>query len=272
MSMTAPAPITPEYWYPDSDGVPMSENMKQGRLIRMLISGFDRLYRDDPNVLVGGDCFWYPVEEDRSICVSPDVIVVFDTPKADHPSVRTFEHGGVVRFVAEVVSPSNTYVEMRRKRQFYEDHGVDEYWVYDPETGDLEVWYRGGDRLDAVVRPDNGWMSPLLGITVRTDADGELYVTDPDGEVWLDSREEGRVALARRRMLAEFERQVQQMRGQLDTAMASLDATTNRAEAANLRAEAAELRAVSAESRITGLESDLAAIRVELDRLGSRNQ
>jgi len=35
--------------------------------------------------------------------------------------------------VFEVLSPSNTQQEMADKRAFYEEHGVEEYYVYDPD-------------------------------------------------------------------------------------------------------------------------------------------
>lgn len=223
MSMSSFAPM--DVVYPESDGKPMSENMHQGQIIRMLIHGFDRQYADDPTVLVGGDCFWYPVEGQPSVCVSPDVIVVFDTPKVLQPSIRPWEHGGRVRFVVEVTSPSNSYIEMRRKREFYERHGVDEYWVFAPDLGGLEVWMRNSDGLDPVIRPERGWQSPLLGVSVRV-IDGDLAVTGPTGRVWLNSADEGR-------MIAELE-----------------------ASAAQAMA-----RAVAAEHRARQLEADLDRLR-----------
>jgi Uma2 family endonuclease len=230
MSMSSFAPM--DDVYPESDGKPMSENMHQGQIIRMLINGFDRQYADDPMVLVGGDCFWYPVEGKPSVCVSPDVVVVFETPKVLQPSIRTWAHGGHVRFVVEVTSPSNSYIEMRRKREFYDRHGVDEYWVFDPDSGGLEVWMRNTDGLDPVIRPERGWQSPLLGVSVSV-VDGELVVTSPTGRVWLNSTEEARL-------------------------IAELEASTARAEASAAQAMA---RAEAAEHRARQLEAELDQLR-----------
>ena len=221
MSMSSFAPM--DIVYPESDGKPMSENVRQGQIIRMLIHGLDRQYADDPQVLVGGDCFWYPVEGQPSVCAAPDVIVVFDTPKVLQPSIRPWAHGGHVRFVIEVASPSNSYIEMRRKREFYERHGVDEYWVFDPDSGGLEVWMRNTDGLDPVIRPERGWQSPLLGVSVSV-VDGDLVVTGPTGRVWLNSTDEAR-------MIVELEATAAQALGRAEAAehrASQLEAELNR--------------------------------------------
>src|SRR5204862_1645057 len=44
--------------------------------------------------------------------------------------------------VFEVLSPNNTGPEMARKRAFYERYGVEEYYEYDPDRGQLRGWQR----------------------------------------------------------------------------------------------------------------------------------
>ena len=52
----------PKVVYPESDGQPMAENTLQFRYIVMIQGGLEALFREDPNVFVAGDLFWYPVE------------------------------------------------------------------------------------------------------------------------------------------------------------------------------------------------------------------
>ena len=55
-----------------------------------------------------------------------------------------------------------------------------EYYLYDPDRGDLSGWLRTEDRLD-VIEPMLGWVSPRLG--VRFEMSGyELQLFRPDGE------------------------------------------------------------------------------------------
>jgi hypothetical protein len=42
----------------------------------------------------------------------------------------------------EIRSPGNRPDEMERKFEFYETHGVEKYYVYDPDDGTLAGWLR----------------------------------------------------------------------------------------------------------------------------------
>ncbi|NEO43469.1 MAG: Uma2 family endonuclease, partial [Moorea sp. SIO4A3] len=53
---------TSEIIYPESDGLPLADNTLQFRLITTIQGGIDALFKDNPNVFVAGDLFWYPVE------------------------------------------------------------------------------------------------------------------------------------------------------------------------------------------------------------------
>ena len=52
---------------------------------------------------------------------------------------------------------------MKRKFEFYERYGVEEYYLYDPFSGKLEGWLRRGDKLKKIARM-RGFVSPRLGI------------------------------------------------------------------------------------------------------------
>jgi Uma2 family endonuclease len=43
----------------------------------------------------------------------------------------------------EIRSPGNDDDEMARKYYFYDEYGVEEYYVYDPDTNKLEIFVRG---------------------------------------------------------------------------------------------------------------------------------
>ncbi len=49
--------------------------------------------------------------------------------------------------VVEVLSPSTRRIDLVRKRKVYEEHGVREYWVVDPEVDRVEVFVREEGRL-----------------------------------------------------------------------------------------------------------------------------
>ena len=158
-------PRTKPIVYPESDGQPMAENTLQFRWIVTIEGGIDAVFVQDPNVFVAGDLFWYPVEGEPGIHQAPDILVVFGRPKGDRGSYKQWEEGGIApQVVWEVLSPGNRGKELIRKFQFYERYGVEEYYVYGPETGELTGFLRQGDELREIPEM-RGWVSPRVGST-----------------------------------------------------------------------------------------------------------
>ena len=61
--------------------------------------------------------------------------VAFGRPKGYRGSYKQWEEGNIApRCVFEVLSPGNRKPEMDRKFEFYETYGVEEYYVYDPDS------------------------------------------------------------------------------------------------------------------------------------------
>ncbi len=174
-------PAKPDILYPDSDGQPMSDNTRQFRWIVTLKENLEALFAENPEVFVAGDLLWYPVEGDNKLRRAPDAMVVFGRPKGDRGSYKQWEEAGIApQVVFEILSPRNTLTEMALKLDFYDQYGVEEYYLYDPEASDLSGWQRQEGRLRAIADID-GWVSPRLGI--RFDLSGEeLAVFYPDGE------------------------------------------------------------------------------------------
>ena len=150
--------ITPsrhsEIEYPDSDGKPMSDNTRQFEWIVTIKEGLEAQFRADPLVFVGGDLLWYPQEGKPKIRTAPDAMVVLGRPKGYRGSYKQWEEGGIApQVVFEVLSPGNRPRDLVRKFKFYDKHGVDEYYRYDPDNGALKGWLRGacgprGNRRD----------------------------------------------------------------------------------------------------------------------------
>ncbi len=230
------SPLT-EIVYPDSDGQPMADNTRQFRYIVMIQGGIAAMFADRPDVFVAGDLLWYPVEGSNTIRAAPDTMVVFGRPPGDRGSYRQWQEGGLApQVVFEVLSPGNTRTEMARKRQFYEQYGVEEYYEYDPDRGELRGWLRRGERL-TVIANMTGWSSPRLGIVFSLDGP-DLVLRRPDGR-----RFETFLELDQR---AEVERQ-------------RADSECSRAETERQRAEAERQRAerLAAQLRALGLDPDV---------------
>jgi Uma2 family endonuclease len=190
--------------YPESDGQPMADNTLQFQWIVLIKENLETLFRDRPDVFVAGDLFWYPVEGRRDMCRAPDAMVVFGRPKGYRGSYKQWEEDGIApQVVFEVLSPGNKVSEMARKFQFYNEHQVEEYYVYDPDEDDLIGWLRQDDQL-RVIDEMNGWTSPRLGI--RFDMSGEeLRIFAPDGTPFRSHQEVVEWAMERDKRAAQAE-------------------------------------------------------------------
>jgi Uma2 family endonuclease len=174
--------------YPESDGKPIAENTIQFRWIQTIYTGIESLFRQHSNVFVAADLFWYPVEGDNRTVQAPDVMVAFGRPKGDRGSYRQWEEDGIApQVVFEVLTPSNRPAEMARKLLFYEEYGVEEYYIFDPDHSKLQGYRREGDNFREIPQMD-GWVSPRLGI--RFDfSTPELIIYRPDGQRFLTLNE-----------------------------------------------------------------------------------
>ncbi len=165
-----------EIIYPDSDGKPMSDNTKQFRYIVVIKENLELIFADNPNVFIAGDLLWYPVEGSNTIRQAPDVMVVLGRPKGDRGSYQQWKENNIApQVVFEILSPGNTLKEMAKKLVFYEQYGVEEYYIYDPDKNDLNGYLRQVNRLE-IIEEMQGFISPLLKIKFELEPDGlQIY-------------------------------------------------------------------------------------------------
>ena len=184
MTATIPTQTLPAIIYPDSDGKPMSDNTKQFQLIVTIQGGIDALFKDNENVFVAGDLLWYPVEGDNKTRQAPDIMVVFGRPKGDRGSYQQWLEDNIApQVVFEIISPGNRMTAMFKLFKFYDNYGVEEYYVYDPEDNELIGWLGSDGKLNYIESME-GWVSPRLEIRFET-ASGDLEIYQPDGLKFL---------------------------------------------------------------------------------------
>ncbi|WP_445636300.1 Uma2 family endonuclease [Nostoc sp. DSM 114161] len=186
--MTIFGQIDSDLLYPDSDGKPMAENTEQYRWIVLIKENLEILFANNNNVLIVGDLLWYPVRSQLITPTAPDVMVVFGRPKGKRRSYRQWQENNISpQVVFEILSPSNDNKEMDRKLEFYDTYGVEEYYLYDPESFQLDGWLRQNNHLNKLWQMDS-WISPRLEIKFET-GQGELVIYRPDGRKFLNSLE-----------------------------------------------------------------------------------
>jgi len=81
---------------------------------------------------------FYKKDESDDTVVQPDIVVICDEKKRGKEGCR-----GAPDLAVEILSPSNTAIEMERKLHLYLEAGVREYWVINPESKTLTVYCFG---------------------------------------------------------------------------------------------------------------------------------
>lgn len=74
--------------------------------------------------------------------VQPDVFVL---PRTAGPAPRAWADITALLLAVEVLSPSTARRDRVQKRRMYQEFGVTEYWVVDPEQRAVERWGAGDD-------------------------------------------------------------------------------------------------------------------------------
>ena len=253
MTSAATRPIV----YPDTDGLPMAENTKQFEAIVTIKKNLDLQFRDDPMVFVAGDLFWYPEEGNNKKRTAPDVMVVFGVPKGHRGSYMQWVENGIApQVVFEVLSPGNRVAEMSNKFGAYERQGVEEYYLYDPESGEWDGWLRASTLLEPI-KEMHGWTSPRLQIKFESVEGSDLTLYGSNGKRFLTVEE---IEAERR----DMEEGLQIERLGREQATRRADAATQRAEAEAQRAEEADRRAAEAAEEIAKLRAALTAAGISV--------
>lgn len=269
-------------FYPKSDGKPISDHNLQYEWIVTIKEGLEIFFADQPNVYVAGDCLWYPVEGNNKIRAAPDVLVAFGRPKGYRGSYLQWVEDDIPpQVVFEILSPGNRRQEMRDKLKFYDQYGVQEYYIYDPFRLRLEGWIRPepGLPLTQIVRM-NGWVSPRLGIKFEQEpgpqGPNQLKIYKPNGEVFLTP-----VQIDRARQRAEQRAELEKFRADNEKRRAELEsqraiAESQRADTQRLRAEAesqrAETESQRAEAEKQRAETESQRAVVEIQRAEAQSQ
>ncbi|MDR0449844.1 MAG: Uma2 family endonuclease [Treponema sp.] len=102
---------------------------------------------------------FYEAGESDDTVVQPDLLVVCDPEKLGPEGCR-----GAPDLALEILSPSNTAIEMNLKLNLYQEARIREYWTVDPENRRVSAYrlqgglyivqsYRAGDTAEAAIFP-----------------------------------------------------------------------------------------------------------------------
>ena len=120
-------------FYPESDGKPMGETDIHRNLMAYLIDSLALHFQARPDVYVTGNIMFYYVEGNPRKSISPDVMVCFGVEKKLRRTYKLWAEGCAPSVVIEISSRATWNEDLKKKLALYEQMGVAEYYVFDPE-------------------------------------------------------------------------------------------------------------------------------------------
>jgi Uma2 family endonuclease len=185
---TPPMVIQPEsVYYPERDGKPMAETDTHREAMNDFIKTLQFRFENDEDVYVTGNIMFYYVEGDPKKVISPDVMFVRGIKKGNRRIYKLWEEK-VPDVVIELSSRKTWKEDLQKKKLIYQELGVKEYYIHDPEYDYLKepiIAFRLIDgeliRVDVV---DDRVYSEALGLELVNTASG-LRLFDPETQEFL---------------------------------------------------------------------------------------
>ena len=205
-----------EIYYPDSDGLPMADNDLQRKVMTDLLHALETRYADDEDVYVSGNLFIYYIQGDPGASIAPDAFVVPGAGKRRRRSYKLWKERRVPVIAFEIVSETGWQKILGEKKKIYEQLGIEEYVVFDPDGEFVQPRFQGFRRVDGryrpvLLEPDGSLVSRTLRLRIVPEGEN-LRLTDvATGEryLWADEEAAARKAAEEEvaRLRAELERE-----------------------------------------------------------------
>jgi Uma2 family endonuclease len=197
--------------YPESDGKPMGETDLHRRWMIRIFNWLEYRYRDQ-RVYLGSDLLVYYEQGHPTRYIVPDVFVVFDCPLGDRRVFETWEENRVPDVVFEVTSRGTSSQDIVDKPKIYEQMGVSEYFLYDPNAKYLRPPLQGYRLINGILTEipavDGSLTSERLGVQLRLKGQ-DLEMTDTKSGKRLITEAEGEHLQAAAERTARLEVEVQ---------------------------------------------------------------
>ena len=120
-------------FYPESDGKPMGETDIHIRLILEIMRTLSVHYSTQNDIYVLGDVLFFYQEGNPKKFLVPDVMVVKGVGKHLRRSYKLWDEKAVPSVVFEISSRSTWGEDLNSKWAVYQQLGVKEYYIFDPE-------------------------------------------------------------------------------------------------------------------------------------------
>lgn len=177
-----------EIYYPESDGKPMGETDLHIHTIIYLAQALEVFFARTPDVKILADIMFYYEEGNPRKVFAPDVAVVKGVGKHLRRTYKLWEEKQFPQVVFEISSRKTWGEDLNKKWFLYQQLGVKEYYIFDPEYDYLPeplVAYRfKRGELKQVSIKNRRIFSPELNLEVVDTGEG-LRLFNPETKEFL---------------------------------------------------------------------------------------
>ena len=244
--------------YPREDDEPMGETGLHARAIMYLYHALSVLFPDSSTRYIAADMFFYCQKGNLRASKVPDVMLIKGIDGTyERGSFKTWVEGAMPQFIAEISSRSTWTEDPFTKKDLYEQLGVHEYFIFDPQQEFLDVPLMGFRLMDGRYEPlpmrNNRIFSEQLGTTLYYEGE-VLRVVDPLTARYIPWG-------------IEIQRQVEQALKRMREAMQQAREASRRADEEAQRANEEAQRARREFMRATEAEAENVRLRLLIEQL-----
>jgi Uma2 family endonuclease len=191
-----------EICYPEQDGKPMAETDIHREQMYYLIETLKVHFQPRTDVYVSGNIMFYYEEGNPRKVFSPDVMVCFGISNEIRRTFKLWEEKQFPQVVFEISSRGTWGEDLNKKWFLYQQFGVKEYYIFDPEYDYLPeplIAYRAkrGEFKQVAVK-NNRIFSEQLGLDVIDTGEG-LRFFNPESKEFLRTLTEAEAEVVRLR-------------------------------------------------------------------------
>ena len=181
-----------EIFYPESDGQPMGETAFHVTVILSLFQTLGTFFNQQNDVVVIADMMFYYEEGNPRKVIAPDVMVVRGVGKHLRRTFKLWEEK-IPEVVFEISSRGTWKEDFQKKFILYQELGVKEYYIFDPEYDYLAeplVAYHLKEEEFKEIKVKRGKVfSPVLGLEI-VDTGKTLRLFNPETKNFLPTMED----------------------------------------------------------------------------------
>lgn len=181
-----------EIYYPESDGKPVAETEIHINTIFNLYGLLRNYFSDKADVAVIADMMFYYEKGNTRKSIAPDVMVVKGVHKNPRRVFKLWEEK-TPDVIFEISSRRTWRDDLQKKYFLYQEFGVKEYYIFDPEydylRDGLVAYHLKDSKFEDVKIKEGRIFSPALGLEV-VDTGETLRLFNPETKKFLPTMEE----------------------------------------------------------------------------------